>query len=112
VTPTGRTESPRDVSPFISRVADALCQKAQMTDVQRARLEKMELWKRKKAAEAAEAAKVAKASTPETVTDSAKSGLAAKVLKGTLFLKTALKQLCRREANCIIRVHTGDEQSL
>jgi ATP-dependent RNA helicase DDX46/PRP5 len=87
--PAGRMASPSDVSTS-SNSANISLQKSQMTDIQRARLEKMELWKKRKAAEAA--AKSGKTSTNETTTNISSPTVGTPVTssKGTHPLETAL----------------------
>ena len=70
-----------------------------MTDIQRARLEKMELWKKRKAAEAA--AKSGKTSTNETPTNisSPTIGTSSTTSKGTLPLETALNLCVEQDSN-------------
>lgn len=76
--PTTGNASPAEVSKLSS--PNNVTQKSQITDVQRARLEKMEQWKKKKAEAAAAAAAKAKETptTPEPVTNGRASADAAK----------------------------------
>ena len=92
----GRTTSPNDVTSYKTST-DVLLQKAQMTDIQRARLGKMELWKKRKAAEAAaKSGKTSAISTNETSTNLTPSSTLDTITstgKGMDLLETALKHI-------------------
>ena len=95
--PTSRTASPSDVRlPHYTMINQ---EKAQMTDIQRARLEKMELWKKRKAAEAI--ATSGKTSINERTTNISSPTIGSNITasKGMLPLKTALNVSVEQDSN-------------
>lgn len=99
--PASRIDSPSEVLPSLRAARpNGESSKTQMTDVQRARMERMELWKKKKAAEAAAKSGISTQDATNVPSPTVRAFPAPGSPQGTSPAFYCVKRLCSRES-CI-----------